>query len=262
MVSEGDRLATVFVDADNTLWDTNAVYAQAQLSLLAAVERRVGRSAPEDDRLQFLRQVDQELALRHHAGLRYPPVLLAHALALVVRGEPAPSGVRRVLKEVEHGGILSAQDAQDVATDFFSALAAVPRPRAGVLAGLRALHADKVLTIVVTEGAQARIVETAAALGLADYIDRIVEAPKQVRLYSRVMKLSRVPSPMFMVGDQLQRDIAPAKAAGLETIYFPGDFAPKWEPAEDEVCPDHRIVSFDAVPQIVKARLGRAAKSR
>jgi hypothetical protein len=33
-----------------------------------------------------------------------------------------------------------------------------------------------------------------------------------------------------MIGDQLDRDIGPAKEAGLRTIYFPGGFAPGGRP--------------------------------
>ena len=56
--------AFVVVDADNTLWDTNAVYANAQLALLSAVEEHVGVNAA-GDRLTYLRNIDQALAQRH-----------------------------------------------------------------------------------------------------------------------------------------------------------------------------------------------------
>lgn len=44
----------VFIDADNTLWDTNGVYAEAQLALLAAVESTVGQRVLARDRLGWL----------------------------------------------------------------------------------------------------------------------------------------------------------------------------------------------------------------
>ena len=64
----------------------------------------------------------------------------------------------------------------------------------------------------------------------------------------------------FMIGDQLDRDIATAKAAGLQTIYFPGGLAPKWAPDEETVRPDFRITSFAEIPGIVGgARAATAA---
>ena len=90
----GANPCVVFVDADNTLWDTNGVYGQAQLALLAAVETRVDQRAPAKDRLAWLRGIDQALAERHHAGLRYPPRLLAKATALALSGHDAVTAAR------------------------------------------------------------------------------------------------------------------------------------------------------------------------
>src|SRR5271166_6606545 len=77
----------VFVDADNTLWDTDGVYATAQLNLLAAVETVTWSRSSAGDRLAQVREVDQALAERHHRGLRYPTRLLAIAVARVLAGE-------------------------------------------------------------------------------------------------------------------------------------------------------------------------------
>ena len=87
-------IAIVFVDADNTLWDTNAVYAEAQLAMLTTVEQCVGRLLLVQDRLDWLRAIDQALAERHHAGLRYPPRLLAQATALALTGHKASTAAR------------------------------------------------------------------------------------------------------------------------------------------------------------------------
>lgn len=62
-----------------------------------------------------------------------------------------------------------------------------------------------------------------------------------------------------MIGDQLARDIAAAKAAGLETIWFPGGFRPGWEPDAETVRPDHVVTSFAAVPAIMAPRGSLAA---
>jgi putative hydrolase of the HAD superfamily len=85
-VSKSAVKTVVFIDADNTLWDTNRVYADAQLALLADVEIATGFRAPEIDKLDWLRAIDQLLAEKHHAGLRYPPRLLAKAVALALKG--------------------------------------------------------------------------------------------------------------------------------------------------------------------------------
>lgn len=138
---------------------------------------------------------------------------------------------------------------------YLERLKAPPALRPGVIEGLRTLQSLECLVIVVTEGAHARITRTAAKLGLTSLFDRIIEAPKHERLYRRVRRLARTPSPAFMIGDQLERDIAPAKLAGLRTIYFPGGFRPRWERDEAQVQPDFRVSRFDEVADIVRRHL-------
>ena len=59
-MSDTDSPVTVvFIDADNTLWDTDGVYADAQLALLNELEDRLGVQFPELDRLAFVRSIDQ-----------------------------------------------------------------------------------------------------------------------------------------------------------------------------------------------------------
>ena len=50
-----------FQFSDTLLWDTDAVYANAQLALLARVEEALGISAWGKDRLNFIRAVELTL---------------------------------------------------------------------------------------------------------------------------------------------------------------------------------------------------------
>jgi putative hydrolase of the HAD superfamily len=56
-----------------------------------------------------------------------------------------------------------------------------------------------------------------------------------------------------MIGDQLDRDILPAKEAGLITIYLPGGFRPKWSPLAGGPHPDYEIASFWEAVDIIAA---------
>ena len=71
----------LLADADNTLWDTDSVFAEAQLVLLDETERVTRTRCATDDRLAFVRAYDQALASRHHLHLKYPPQMLVAALA-------------------------------------------------------------------------------------------------------------------------------------------------------------------------------------
>jgi hypothetical protein len=60
----------------------------------------VGIGSVATDPLAFIREIDQQLAERHHQGLRYPPRLLARAAsfapwALPLPRRPEPPGSAR-----------------------------------------------------------------------------------------------------------------------------------------------------------------------
>jgi putative hydrolase of the HAD superfamily len=242
--------ATVFVDADNTLWDTDAVFARAQLALLASIEQATDSGSIPRERLPFIREIDQQLAERHHQGLRYPPRLLARAAAFALMGFSAARAAKAAwLGEIKR----PIDDTLEVKLEqaFLAEISRPPELRPGVIEGLGRLLESRCVVLIVTESARAKVAATAELLGLTGHFNRIIEGKKRPELYERIVRLAHMPTQGFMVGDQLDRDIAPAKTAGLTTIYFPSGFKPRWMPDEADVRPDFKIVSFAEVPQIV-----------
>src|ERR1044072_4013683 len=244
-----DSPATVFVDADNTLWDTDRVFADAQLALLAKIEVANSVTANVPDRLGFIRALDEAIAERHHAGLRYPPRLLVRALRLALTGTPAEQAARYVLSG--HSPRMSGDVEGLAEAEFFNAVEEAPALRQGVLGGMRRLHAAGCTLLIVSEAARVRVEATAQALGLAGHFTRVIEGQKRPELFARVLRLSGSPSTAYMIGDQLDRDIAPAKHAGLATIYFPGGFKPRWTPDEAKIGPDYKIENFEEAATII-----------
>jgi putative hydrolase of the HAD superfamily len=198
-----------------------------------------------------VRQIDQAIAERHHLGLRYPHRLLAQAVVRVLAGEAIESAAKAIWKGAGGDDVLPKDDAAAIETKFITDLRGRPALLPGVEAGLKRLHASGALILVLTEGNRGRVLRTASEYGLVASFDRVIELPKVARLYERVLRLTGRPKQSFMVGDQLQRDIAPAKAAGLTTIYIPGRFRPRWEPDEDAVGPSYRVERFDQAAEII-----------
>jgi putative hydrolase of the HAD superfamily len=218
--------------------------------LLGRVEAATGATTDTDDRLAYVRGVDQAIAERHHARLRYPPKLLVRGLEAALAGLP-PERAARLAWWSSTLTRLPDDRVGEIEQAFFADLSRAPEIRLGVREGLEALRAANCLVLVVTEGTRVKVAMTAKRLGLDSLVARIIEGPKRPELYRRVLRLTGAPKRAFMIGDQLDRDIAPAKAAGLETIYFPGGFRPRWTPEEALVQPDHRIQSFAEIPSIV-----------
>lgn len=239
---------TVFLDADNTLWDTDGVYAAAQSRLLDGVLELIGADAAPSKPLAFLRAVDQAIAARHQDGLRYPPLLLVRGLERALSGE-APDAAARAASRGRHDYQIDSETAESLVDRFRSGLRAVPDLRPGVVKGLAELSAAGVRLLVVSEAAKRRVEVTAARHGILGLFDRILEGRKRPEFYGRILTLIGRPSRAFMVGDQVDRDVVPARAAGLETIHFPGGFQPRWTPAD--AAPDHLVADFAEVPGIV-----------
>jgi len=243
----------VVTDADNTLWDTDALYAKAQLGLLESVAGELGVNTLPENPLAFIRTVDQELASQHHLHLRYPPDLLVHAIGMVLEGELAPSAVKAVLKSSKR--LSHIVDAEVYAERFINTIIhEVAELRDGVYDGLIRLKEINAKVVVATEGKKSRCDKFLCKHGLDTYTDSVVEARKNISLYKRLMRLDGASaSSSFMIGDQLDRDIQMSKEAGFTTIYFPAGFKPGWMPSEESVAPDFIIGTFSEVPGLVSS---------
>jgi putative hydrolase of the HAD superfamily len=240
----------IFTDADNTLWDTNKVYADAQLSMLHSVETATGKNVTTTDRLKYLREFDQDIALHHHAGLRYPPAILATALALALNGAPRNVAVTSTLKQGQ--SILTDFPASTIENKFLEDLQVFAELRPGVLIGLEKLYKSDEPIALVTEGHKERCIEHLKHHHIRQFFSRIIESKKNADLYHRLGNLegARQNIPV-MIGDQLDRDIVPAAKAGFLTIYFPGHFIPKWTPNEITNKPSYKVKSFDDAAKII-----------
>jgi len=229
-------------DADNTLWETDAVYAAAQLNLLHRVEAAYQFDFDSRDRLGFVRGFDQAIARRHQKGLRYPVGLLVRAIASFGAQQNLPRAVAEALA-TEH---LNSTD-EGIADSFVSFVAnEVPELRSGVVEAVPTVARNDVKIVVFTEADSSRCKRLLTIHGLIKYVYAIVSERKSVEAYrelSRRFEYGQIP---VMVGDQLDRDIELSQLAGYRTVHFPGSFNPEWVQSL-EVSPDFVIASFNDV---------------
>ncbi|HRQ58629.1 MAG TPA: HAD family hydrolase [Azoarcus taiwanensis] len=244
----------VLADADNTLWDTDAVFREAQLLLLSQVEAARGVSCPEYDRLGYVRAYDQALAQSHHLHLRYPPQLLVRCLEAGLGGIPAQAaakdaitGRRLVSKPLDEAGVMV------IVADYLAALSQTPALLPGVAEGLRAAKTAGLRLYVMTEGRiekQKRILELH---NLQTFFEGVWALTKDRAQFDRVR--TRFNScHVVIIGDQPDRDIAPAKAAGCSTVLIPSRFKPSWHSPDDYGAADYVAADFnDAIQWCAKA---------
>lgn len=232
-------------DADNTLWDTNAVYAAAQIQLLQDVESYAGNSLEPLDRLAFVRAIDQSIASKHPSGLRYPPILLTTALIKTALGEPFDES-DALSREGEH-----YEAARQFERDLVQRVRNnIPELRRGVSEGLNDLSSIGTRIVVFTEGEESRCRSLLEHHQIAQFVSDLRSARKSVEEYLKMADNSCEST--FMVGDQLDVDIALAKTAGITTIYFPSAFVPGWTESLKNVA-DFTIDSYSQIPALLKS---------
>ncbi|MBO6947183.1 MAG: HAD family hydrolase [Rhodospirillales bacterium] len=242
---------TILVDADNTLWDTDSIYADAQLALLSEVEKLIGQGVTEGDRLEYIREFDQEIANTHHLHLRYPPVLLVYALGFGLKGIEPVVAAKRVVYGQRPSIPLLKDNVEGILRIYADRLDVTPALRTGVKEGFEHFKEKNCEVFIVTEGSKEKCSKFIEYHNLDSTVRQIIAGAKNEDLYRRLTKLGVGPSEAVMIGDQLDRDIVPAKSAGLTTIYFPSKFQPKWQNPDNREFIDFQISSFKEVMPII-----------
>ena len=233
----------ILADADNTLWDTDAVFAGAQLGLLSVVEGLTATGCLDDDRLGFIRRYDQALAAIHYAHLKYPPALLVRALELGLAGTDAAMAANMVCRGA-HASALE-QTAIDLAVnEYLGLLGSVPALLPTVLEGLVLLRDVGIRPYILTEGKMEKQKKVLLHHALTDLVAGMFELTKDKAQFDR-LRVRFSPAEVITIGDQIDRDIVPAKAAGCATILVPGRFRPYWH--NDEHAAAANFVAADFV---------------
>lgn len=231
----------ILADADNTLWDTDSVFADAQLGMLANVDREFP-GAEHPDPLAYVRAYDQALAQIDHRHLRYPPTLLVRALALGNLGHDATTAARMAIAERPSGELAGVQEG--IAATYFDALAQMPALLPGVTAGLKLAQQAGLEVWILTEGSADRQRTRAQDLGIADLVKGVTEAAKSQDQFDR-QRRRFAPSSVVVIGDQPDRDILPAQAAGCIGVLVPSRFRPGWIASTAWSAADHVAEQFD-----------------
>jgi putative hydrolase of the HAD superfamily len=215
MPSLARRGLTLFVDADDTLWENN-VYFEAIVAEYVALAARHG-CPPEEARARF---IDVERERVRHFGY----------------------GISNFQASLE---LACAGLAADAAVDSsgFARFCTALRRRAGahldeVASTLRAL-AGRHRVVLLTKGDGDDQHGKIARSGLRRYLHQVDVVPeKDVAAYQDVIRRHGVdPARSWMVGNSPKSDILPALGAGLGAVFIP--HAATWTLELTELPPAH-----------------------
>lgn len=264
-----DCPSAVIVDADNTLWDTNQVFADARREMLSVLTQngRTDGGSADTAGPDVLRELAQGLSLVTGATDLDP---LARASALYLLGDGPNGETDRVEWAVQQtkAGAVPARDGADealiqaAADAFRSALRTVPPLLAGADDLLRsvqewkAMRPDRRQSVLFSEGDPDRleIAFDAYGIGSGRHFDDIVLREKTRAAFADVRggiddALAHDPATtsgpdVAVIGDSLKRDIRPANAVGCTTVYCPGAFKGHETPESPADAPDHTVSSL------------------
>lgn len=221
----------VLCDADNTLWDTDSVFAEAQNMLLNRVEALVGIENPASRRLEFVRQYDQALAVKHHLHFRYPPIMLVFALADGLLGTSPEAAAAAAMVGNRGAHTISIRRAEQLVADYLAALDQTPALLPGVKEGLRCARVAKLDVYVLTEGRVEMQRKILQRHGIESAFDGVLEITKTASQFRRLRERFASAS-VTVIGDQPDRDISPALSAGCSAVLIPSRFRPRWHTSD------------------------------
>ncbi len=260
--------AVLVFDADNTLWDTNAVFRRAQLDLVR-VFVKAGYISDEESQLEILRALDRELssqlgrfeydfgllsaAMAHHC-FGASTIEEAVGRALQRRGENLDSDLSALIEEGYH--------------TFEEGLRRIPPlypDTASVLSSIRASHSTDIhiAILLFSEGNAARLERILQAHEIRDrsVFDEIIISDKSEESFqaAKLIGLQQLPERpsdtekhFVMIGDSLQRDIKFGNQAGFVTVYKPTIFLGEETPREQDEQPDFVIRSLSELHSILR----------
>ncbi len=231
-VSTGARLSLIF-DADDTLWDSNIHFLEAE----QAFETAIGAAGIAADGLQIrasLRRSEVEIIGSHGYG-RMPYVLALHRAA----EELAPSDLLgRLRAEI-------AQIGEHLINRHCELLPGV-EPTLTELATRHRL-------LLFTKGQPAEQMGKLERSGLAPLFSKVtVPKEKDAPAYRRLIAQEHLePSRTFMIGNSPRSDINPALKAGLRAVYIPHPHT--WELEHEELdLEDERVIALSSFSHLLE----------
>ena len=262
-------MKTVIVfDADNTLWDTNAVFRDAQLALLGELAKAKLITLP-DSQLDTLRIVDQGLVSKLGYA-EYDFRLLAVALVLFYSQKMTiEDAVQAALVYSPQTINLNMVKIIDKAFQAFKAgMKGIPDfypDTLSVLSTLRAfsIEENSLAMIMFTEGSNLRLEQILEFHDIRGQklFDEIVIAPKSKESFEKVKQVGvhllhtnkkAEEDTFILVGDSLHRDIKLGNQTGFVTIYKPSAFKGVEIPNALDEQPDYVIKSLKELFPILK----------
>lgn len=251
-----DRKQIAIFDADNTLWDTNAVFTEAQKSILRSLKEAGTRVDPDQD-FGRLREID-DLLIKHFGKREYKIEYLSLCLKRLFNGEPIENigQLEKIIANSEPGEEALAKTAS---SKFGTLLTRIPDLLPDVLESLASIReAGRTIMILYSEGKEERLRSICGHYEMEKYFHEIIFGDKSdrdwfnvkqkaIKLFEAIWPNEKREPLLYVIGDLLERDIKPGNLIGAKTIYKPGGYKPGERPKSREDMPTVTVSSMKEV---------------
>lgn len=255
----GSRNIAIF-DGDNTLWDTNAVFTDAQKNILRGL-KEAGIHADRERDFGLLRKVD-DLLIKYFGKREYDITHLPLCLIRHFKGDPVED-VNQVAKIVASSESTEVTLAQTLGSEFNASLTRLPDLFPDVIEGLSLIRqAGRTVMILYSEGRESRLRRICDHYGMANYFHDIVLGDKSledwfnskeraIKIFKKVFPRETKQPTIYVIGDLLERDVRPGNLIGARTIYKPGGYKGVETPKDEEHTPAMTVSSMKEVVSLL-----------
>jgi phosphoglycolate phosphatase-like HAD superfamily hydrolase len=247
-------------DGDNTLWDTNEVFTEAQINVLRGLKKLGYGVAPDKD-FGRLREID-DLLIKYSGRREYNSAFLPLCLMRSFSGIQVQD-VRDVSAIVGSTEEKEFAVPRELGMEFDASLKRIPNLFPAVIDTLTSIRrTERVVLVLYSEGNESRLNEVCNHDDMRKYFHEIIIGDKSLEDWNNVKQrsyklfesffpnLNENPS-IYVIGDLLARDIGPGNIIGAVTIYKPGGYKGTEVPRSPEEKPAFTVRSLEEIIPIV-----------
>lgn len=256
----GDKMCIIIFDGDNTLWDANAVFTEAQLAILEEL-KNIGLDIDPNEEFKNLRLFDNML-IKKYQKYEYNFRVLPFALYLYYKKKTSEEKAIQMAYDIFEKG--RKEDGLDVADkcykSFKNKLQQIPSLFNNVIKTLKYIKDLKCYLILSSEGKKERLTKIINYYNLEQFFDHISTEKKSIETFkklilkgSEMLKYSKTYlKKVIVVGDMLEREILIGNKIGAITIYKPGGYKPNQKAKNKMETPNYKITEISEIIDLIK----------
>jgi len=247
----------LIIDGDNTLWDTNAVFKNAQLNMLNCLRKEIPKIDPETEFFR-LRDFD-DILIKHYNKHEYDFSVLALSLYLYYKGSEKHEAIQKAFETFEKKLHVEGMDfTMKCGNKFKEDLRKVPPLFKGAEETLEILKKHACVIILSSEGDKNRVRKIIQYYSMERYFDHILNGRKSVEQFKEAKKIGikiwrenhpedrEIPK-TIVIGDLLDRDILFGNQIDAVTVYKPSGYKGHEIPKNENEKPNYEINEIDEI---------------